>query len=172
MYIAMKIRVVRLQTVLLKYILAEGFALAFLAVLLVGAKINPNESLLPILRIILILFLLIVALYPVFSEVFGSGAIRFEMDETGVTYRKRKTVYHLDWPEVKCITLNPDLLEQLTKRCYICFFAADDACWLRSREEFSERAFGVQYRKGLPEAIAKYTDIEISNLNTIQPEEA
>ncbi|MEA4869243.1 hypothetical protein SDC9_92892 [bioreactor metagenome] len=168
----MKIRAVRLQTVLIKYILAESFSLLFLAVLLIGAKLNPNESLLPVLRIILMLFLLVVALYPVYSELFGSGAIRFEMDETGVTYRKRQTAYHLDWPEIKCISLNPDLLEQLTKRCYICFFAADDACWLRSREEFSEQAFGVQYRKGLPEAIAKYTDLEICNLNAIQPEES
>ncbi len=168
----MKIRVVRFQTVLIKYILAESFALAFLAVLLVGAKLNPNESLLPILRIILILFLLVVALYPVYSEVFGSGALRFEMDESGVTYRKRKTVYHLDWEEVKCISLNPDLLEQFTKRCYICFFAEDDACWLRSREEFNGRAFGVQYRRGLPEAIAQYTDLAICNLCEIRQEKA
>lgn len=39
----MKIRVVRFQTVLIKYILAESFALAFLVVPLVGAKLNPNE---------------------------------------------------------------------------------------------------------------------------------
>ena len=168
----MKIRAVRLQSVLIKYILAEGFALMFLIVLLVGAKINPNESVLPILRVILMLFLLVVALYPVYSEVFGTGSIRFEMDETGVTYRKRKTVYHLDWSEVTCISLNPDLLEQLTRRCYICFFTADEACWLRSREEFNEHAFGVQYRKGLPEAIAQYTNLEISNLDVIETKEA
>ena len=168
----MKIRAVRLQNVLIKYILAEGFALLFLAVLLVGARISPNDSLLPILRIVLMLFLLVVALYPVYSEVFGTGSIRFEMDETGVTYRKYKTVYHLDWAEVTCISLNPDLLEQLTRRCYICFFAADDACWLRSREEFNEHAFGVQYRKGLPEAIAKYSELEIRNLDAIEPKEA
>ena len=59
----MKIRAVRLQNVLIKYILAEGFALLFLAVLLVGARISPNDSLLPILRIVLMLFLLVMGLF-------------------------------------------------------------------------------------------------------------
>jgi len=167
----MKIRVVRFQTVLIKYLLAEFFALPFFVLILVGATLNPNDVLLPILRFVFLAFLLVVILYPVYSEVFGSGSLRFEMDETGVTYRARKTVYHLDWAEVKCISLNPDLLEQLTRRCYVCFFAAEDICWMRSKEEFNARAFGVQYRKGLSAAIQAYTCLEIKNLNVLEPEE-
>ena len=107
-------------------------------------------------------------LSPIFLEKFGLGSEMFHLDESGVTYTTRKVIYHLDWTQVNHIMLSPDQYGRNTKNCFICFYAEDIPRWMPMRSDYTPTAFGLQYRKGLPELIAKYTDLEIENLEMIQ----
>lgn len=109
------------------------------------------------------------ALIPIFLELFGFGSFRFTISDKGVSYRARRTRYRLRWDEVQRIALCPGLLGFTTKNSFLCFFADDQPRRVSGRAEFSRSAFGVQYRKGLPELIARYTDMQIENLDAIEP---
>ena len=72
------------------------------------------------------------------------------------------------WAEVQRITLAPDLYDRVSRRSYLVFYAEERPRPVTGRSEFHPHAFGLQYRKGLPEAIAKYCDLEIENLSVIE----
>jgi hypothetical protein len=101
---------------------------------------------------------------PVWITRYGFPSLKFTVDEQGVSYIMRKQTYRLDWDEVRHVILYPDRYGRLTKNCFICFVADETPPLINSREQFNERVFGVQYRKGLPEYISKYCDKPIQGL--------
>ena len=66
------------------------------------------------------------------------------------------------------IIVTPDLYGRVSKRSYIVFYAEDEPQLIGARSEFHAGAFGLQYRKGLPEIIKKYCDLPIENLEAIE----
>ena len=164
----MNFRVVSPKITLMIYLGIELLALPFF--ILIAFGIGPYQYILemPDFRLPLLLFLSVAIVIPVYFEFYSFGALRFRMDEAGVTYKMQKNEYHLSWSEVKHITLNPDAPEQLSTGRYLCFFADNEPTAVTARSGFNARAFGLQYRKGLPEAIAKYCDLKIENLIVVQ----
>jgi len=119
-------------------------------------------------RLIQLLFLFVAILLPLYFEHYSFGALWLRLDEAGVTYRTRQIEYYLSWNEVKRISINPDAPGQLSTGLYLCFFADEEPITIVARSGFHARAFGLQYRKGLPEIIKKYCDLPIENLDAIQ----
>lgn len=101
-------------------------------------------------------------------ELFGFGALRFLITKRGVVYQKRRLRYRLAWEDIQHVILTPDLYGRVSKNCYIVFYADEDPRLVSGRSEFHPRAFGSQYRKGLPEIIKKYCDLPIERLDTIE----
>lgn len=164
----MKLRVVSPRTTILTYLLIELFAITFF--LLVWRNLSPYGvfSIMQVLQYGLLVIVGLFTLIPVALELIGFGSHRLSISEKGVSYRARKTRYRLGWEEIDHIALCPSLLGQTTKSSYVCFFADDRTRRVSGRAEFSRSAFGLQYRKGLPELIAKYCDLPIENLKEIQ----
>jgi hypothetical protein len=133
------------------------------------AGISPDDTTLEVISWIFIIVLqLFLALSPLLIERTDFGSERFLLDGTGVTYLSRKTTYHLDWAQVQYVALNPNPYGRFTKNCFICFYADDAPEWMPMRADYTSTAFGLQYRKGLPEIIAQYCSLPIENLERIQ----
>lgn len=164
----MKLRVVSPRETIVKYAMVEVFAILFF--LLVLRNLTPYRyfSVMQLLQYSLLGVVVLFLLLPIGVELFGFGALRFLLSKRGVTYRNRKLRYRLAWDEVRHIVLAPDLYGRISKRSYLVFYADDDPRPVTGKSEFHERAFGLQFRKGLPEAIAKYCDYPIENLDVIQ----
>ena len=164
----MKLRVVSPFETIVKYVLIELFAVAFL--LLVLRNLSPYQyfSVMQVLQYGLLFVVVLFLLLPVFVELFGFGSARFVLSSRGIVYQTRKTKYKLRWDEIERVILSPDLYGQVTKRSYILFYADEEPALVRNRSEFHPRAFGIQYRKGLPQEIASYCPLEIENLSKIE----
>ena len=164
----MKLRVVSPRETIIKYLLIEGFAILFF--LLVLRNLTPYRyfSVMQVLQYALLGVVGLFILLPVWVELFGFGSVRFLLTKRGVLYQKRGLKYHLPWAEVQRITLAPDLYDRVSRRSYLVFYAEERPRPVTGRSEFHPHAFGLQYRKGLPEAIAKYCDLEIENLSVIE----
>ena len=109
-----------------------------------------------------------ILLSPVWITKYGFPSLRFAIDEDGVSYITRKCTFHLKWDEIPYIILYPDRYGRFTKNCFICFVADEVSPLISSREQFNASAFGVQYRKWLPEYIGKYCDKPIQGLEYLQ----
>jgi hypothetical protein len=109
-----------------------------------------------------------ILLSPVWITKYGFPSLRFTIDEDGVSYIMRKCTYHLNWDEIRYVILYPDRYGRFTKNCFICFVADEFPPIISGREQFSDRVFGVQYRKGLPEYIGRYCDKPIQGLEYLQ----
>lgn len=163
----MKLRVVSPRETIIKYVMIELFAISFL--LLVLRNLTPYRyfSVMQLLQYALLFFVGLFILLPVFVELFGFGSARLVLSSRGVIYQTRRTKYKLAWEDVSRVVLSPDLYGQVTKRSYVVFYAAETVNQVRNRSEFHPRAFGLQYRKGLAEIIAKYSALEIENMQLI-----
>jgi len=164
----MKLRVVSPLETIVKYLMIEVFAVLFLLLLLRNLTPYRYFSVMQVLQYALMGVVILFILLPVGVELFGFGALRLLITKRGVTYQKRKRKYRLAWDEVQRIVLAPDLYGRVSKRSYLVFYADEEPRAVTGKSEFHERAFGLQYRKGLPEAIAKYCDLPIENLELIQ----
>ena len=163
----MRIRVVSPKVILFIYLGTELLAIPFFILILFGIGPYQYMNEMPDLRLLLLLFLSVSIVLPLYFEFFSFGSLRLKIDEYGVTYHSRQEEYHLPWSEVKRIALIPDAFGEYATTPYVCFFADEEPRTIKARAEFNPRAFGVQNRKGLPEMIAKFCDIEIENLNVI-----
>ena len=164
----MKLRVVSPRETIIKYVMIELFAISFL--LLVLRNLTPYRyfSVMQLLQYALLFFVGLFILLPVFVELFGFGSARLVLSSRGVIYQTRRTKYKLAWEDVSRVVLSPDLYGQVTKRSYVVFYANEEPMLIRNRSEFHPDAFGLQYRKGLENAIAKYCDLQIENLSQIE----
>ena len=150
------------------YFLIELLALPMLG-LFVYVGFSPEDSTFEVVSwIFLIALQLFVALSPLLIEKYSFGAEWFHLDASGVTHVSRKATYHLDWAQVQHIWISPDRYGRFTKNCFICFYAEEVPRWMPMRSDYSPTAFGLQYRKGLPEIIAQYCSLPIENLDAIQ----
>jgi hypothetical protein len=164
----MKLRVVSPFETIVKSAMVEVFAILFLLLLLRNLTPYRYFSVMQLLQYSLLGVVCLFILLPVGVELIGFGALRFLMNKRGITYKNRKTRYRLTWEDVQHIVLAPDLYGRVSKRSYLVFCADDEPQPVTGKSEFYERAFGLQFRKGLPEAIAKYYDVPIENLEMIQ----
>jgi len=164
----MKLRVVSPLETIVKYLMVEVFAVLFLLLILRNLTPYRYFSVMQVLQYALMGVVCLFILLPVGVELFGFGALRLLITKRGVTYQKRKRKYRLAWDEVQRIVLAPDLYGRVSKRSYLVFYADEESRAVTGKSEFHERAFGLQYRKDLPEAIAKYCDLPIENLEMIQ----
>ena len=150
------------------YFLIELLALPMLG-LFVYVGFSPEDSTFEVVSwIFLIALQLFVALSPLLIEKYSFGAEWFHLDASGVSYVTRKVNYHLDWAQVQHICISPDRYGRFTKNCFICFYAEEVPRWMPMRSDYSPTAFGLQYRKGLPEIIAQYCSLPIENLEAVQ----
>lgn len=163
----MKLRTVSPRTTILTYLLIELFAVSFFLLLQRNRTPFRYFSVMQALEYALLAIVLVFMLIPVYLELFGFGSIRFILSKRGVSYQKHGLRYRLAWSDVRRVILAPDLYGRVTKGSYLVFYADEAPRQVRGRAEFNSRAFGVQYRKGLPEAISKYCDLEIENLDAI-----
>ena len=164
----MNLRVISPRLRFWVYFLIELLALPLL-VLYFYIGISPDDSTFDVICLFFLIALqLFVALFPLLIEKYDFGAEWFHLDASGVTYTSRKVTYHLDWAQVQHIMLSPDAYGRFTKNCFICFYAEEIPSWLPMRSDYTPTAFGLQYRKGLPEVIAQYCSKEIYNLDAIE----
>lgn len=164
----MNFRVVSPRMTWIIYLGIELFAIPFFFLLLFDIGPYQVYDSIPGARLIQLLLLCVALVLPLYFEFFNFGSLRLQMDEVGVTYKSRQVEYHLSWNEVKRISINPDAPGQLSTGVYLCFFADEEPKTIVARSGFNSRAFGLQFRKGLPEAIAKYCDLPIENLEIVQ----
>ena len=164
----MKLRVVSPFETIVKYLMIELFAIPFF--LLVLRNLTPFRyfSVMQVLQYALLAAVALFILLPVWAELFGFGSARFVIGNRGVVYQTRRIKYKLAWEEIERVVLTPGLYGQVSKRSYVVFYADAEPTPVRNRAEFHPRAFGVQYRKGLSKAIAKYCDLPIENLDVIR----
>ena len=163
----MKLRVVSPLETIFKYVLIELFAIPFF--LLVLRNLTPYRyfSVMQLLQYTLLFAVVLFTVLPVWVELFGFGSARLLLNSRGVIYQTRRIKYKLAWEDVQRIVLTPSLYGQVSKRSFLVFYADVEALPARNRSEFHPRAFGAQYRKGLPEAIAKYCNLPIENLEIV-----
>ncbi|MEN6635467.1 MAG: hypothetical protein ABFC56_06430 [Clostridiaceae bacterium] len=150
------------------YLLIELLAVPFLVLYLYAGFSSLDTTVETVCWVFIIALQLFMVLSPLLIEKYSFGAEWFHLDASGVTYTSRKVTYHLDWAQVQHIMLSPDRNGSTTKNCFICFYAEELPRWLPMRSDYSPTAFGLQYRKGLPEIIAQYCDKEIYNLDAIE----
>jgi hypothetical protein len=163
----MKLRVVSPRETIIKYLMIEIFAILFFLLILRNLTPYRYFSVMQVLQYALLGIVALFILLPVWVELFGFGSARFLLSSRGVIYQTRRTKYKLSWSEIERVILMPDLYGQVTRRSYLVFYADEKPNQISGRSEFHPRAFGLQYRKGLPEAIAQYCDLEIENLDAI-----
>ena len=164
----MKLRVVSPFETIVKYVLIELFAIPFF--LLVLRNLTPYRyfSVMQLLQYALLFVVALFILLPVWVEFFGFGSARLLLNSRGVIYQTRRIKYKLAWADVQRIVLTPSLYGQVSKRSFLVFYADAEALPARNRSEFHPRAFGAQYRKDLPDVIAKYCDLPIENLDLVE----
>ncbi len=164
----MKLRAVSPLETIVKYLMIELFAIPFF--LLVYKNLTPYRyfSVMQALQYALLGAVALFILLPVYLELFGFGSIRFVLSKRGVIYQKRRLRYRLAWEDVKHIALCTNLYGRVSRRCYLVFYADENPRLITGRSEFHPRAFGMQYRKGLPDVIATYCDLSIENLDAIE----
>ena len=164
----MKLRVVSPRETITKYAIIEVFSILFFLLILRNLTPYRYFTVMQLLQYALLTAVGLFVLIPIWLELFGFGSIRLILSKRGVVYQKRRLRYRLAWGNVRRIIVTPDLYGSLSKRCYVVFYAEEDPHPVGGRSEFHARAFGAQYRKGLPEAIAKYCDLPIENLDAVQ----
>ena len=164
----MKFRVVSPRITWIIYFGIELLAIPFFFLLLFDVGPYQVYDGMPGMRLIQLLILCVAIVLPLYFEYYSFGALWLRVDESGVTYRTRQVEYHLSWDEVKHISINPEAPNQLSTGLYLCFFADEEPKPVVARSGFHARAFGLQYRKGLPEIIAQYCSLPIENLEAIQ----
>jgi len=164
----MNFRVVSPRVTWFIYLGIELLAIPFFLLLLFDIGPYQMYDSMPGVRLIQLTLLCVAIVIPLYFEFYNFGSLRLHMDASGLTYKSRQVEYHLSWNEVKRISINPDAPGQLSTGVYLCFFADEEPKTIVARSGFNSRAFGLQYRKGLPELIAKYTDLEIENLDIIE----
>ena len=164
----MKLRAVAPRETIIKYGLIEVFSILFF--LLVLRNLTPYRyfSVMQVLQYTLLTVVGLFILIPVWLELFGFGALRFLITKRGVVYQKRRLRYRLAWEDIQHVILTPDLYGRVSKSCYVVFYADEEPRLVSGRSEFHPRAFGLQYRKGLPKIIKKYCDLPIERLDTIE----
>ena len=162
----MTMSVIRPSNIITTFCLNYFFTIPFFIAMLVTGNWGRDHSYIEaIIRWFLIIFIFcIFILMPVWNGKWGFAAMRFKINENGVAYIKRNTFYYLKWDEVEYIILYPDQYGRMTKNCLICFVADKVPPMLNGYKEFNERAFGVQWRKGLEETIREYTDKPIRGI--------
>lgn len=163
----MKLRVVSPRETIVKYVMIELFAIPFF--LLVLRNLTPYRyfSVMQVLQYALLFAVALFILLPGWAEWFGFGSARLVFSTRGIVYQTRRVKYKLAWENVSRVVLSPNLYAQVGKRSYVVFYADEEPTLIRTRSEFHERAFGLQYRKGLETQISKYCDLEIENLDMI-----
>lgn len=164
----MKLRVVSPRETIVKYALIEGFSILFFLLILRNLTPYRYFTVMQLLQYALLVAVGLFILIPVWLELFGFGSIRLILSKRGVMYQKRRLRYRLAWDDVQRIIVTPDLYGRVSKRSYIVFYAEDEPQLIGARSEFHAGAFGLQYRKGLPEIIKKYCDLPIENLEAIE----
>ncbi len=164
----MKLRVVSPRETIVKYALIEGFSILFFLLILRNLTPYRYFTVMQLLQYALLVAVGLFILIPVWLELFGFGSIRLTLSKRGVMYQKRRLRYRLPWENVRRIIVTPDLYGRVGKRSYIVFYAEDEPQLIGARSDFHARAFGLQYRKGLPEIIKKYCDLPIENLKAIE----
>ena len=164
----MRLRVISPRLRVTIYFLIELIVLPFFVLTIYGGVPSYESTIEFISWLFVFLLFLFWLLSPFFMEKFGLGSEWFMIDASGVTYTSRKATYHLDWEQVNHIMLSPDRNGRTTKNCFICFYAEEVPRWMPMRTDYTATAFGVQYRKGLPEIIAQYCGKEIYNLDAIE----
>ena len=150
------------------YFIIELLAVPFLAMYLYAGFSSLNTTVETVCWVFIIALQLFAVLSPIFIEKYSFGAEWFHLDASGVSYVTRKVNFHLDWAQVLHIYISPDRYGRFTKNCFICFYAEEVPRWMPMRSDYSPTAFGLQYRKGLPEIIAQYCSLPIENLEAIQ----
>lgn len=160
----MKLRVVSPRETIFKYALIEVFSILFFLLILRNLTPYRYFTVMQLLQYALLVAVGLFILIPVWLEQFGFGSIRLILSKRGVTYQKRRLRYRLAWEDVRRIIVTPDLYGRVGKRSYIVFYAEDDPQLIGARSDFHAGAFGLQYRKGLPEIIQRYCDLPIENL--------
>lgn len=164
----MKLRAVAPRETIIKYGLIEVFSILFFLLILRNLTPYRYFSVMQVLQYTLLTVVGLFILIPVWLELFGFGATRLIITKRGVVYQKRRLRYRLAWEDIQHVILTPDLYGRVSKNCYIVFYADEDPRLVSGRSEFHARAFGLQYRKGLPEIIKKYCDLPIERLDTIE----
>jgi len=164
----MKLRVVSPRETIIKYALIEGFSILFFLLILRNLTPYRYFTVMQLLQYALLVAVGLFILIPVWLELFGFGSIRLILSKRGVVYQKRRLRYRLVWDDVRRIIVTPDLYGRVSKRSYIVFYAEDEPQLIGTRSEFHAGAFGLQYRKGLPEIIKKYCDLPIENIKAVQ----
>ena len=164
----MKLRVVSPRETIAKYALIEVFSILFFLLILRNLTPYRYFTVMQLLQYALLVAVGLFILIPVWLELFGFGSIRLILSKRGVMYQKRRLRYRLAWDDVQRIIVTPDLYGRVSKRSYIVFYAEDEPQLIGARSEFHAGAFGLQYRKGLPEIIKKYCDLPIENLEAIE----
>lgn len=164
----MKLRVVSPRETIVKYAIIEVFSILFFLLILRNLTPYRYFTVMQLLQYALLTAVGLFILIPVWLELFGFGAYRMKLTKRGVAYLKRKLRYRLSWEDVRRIIVTPDLYGSVSKRCYIVFYAEDEPQLVGGRSEFHAGAFGLQYRKGLPEIIAQYCDLPIERLGAIE----
>ena len=150
------------------YFLIEMISVPFFLMTLYGGLPSFDSTFEFVSWLFVVLVFLFAVLSPLLIEKFDFGSERFLLDASGVSYVTRKVNYHLDWAQVQHICISPDRYGRFTKNCFICFYAEEFPRWMPMRSDYSPTAFGLQYRKGLPEAIAQYCSLPIENLEAVQ----
>ena len=164
----MKLRVVSPRETIVKYALIEGFSILFFLLILRNLTPYRYFTVMQLLQYALLVAVGLFILIPVWLELFGFGSIRLLLNRRGVMYQKRRLGYRLAWDDVRRIIVTPDLYGRVSKRSYIVFYAEDEPQLIGARSEFHAGAFGLQYRKGLPEIIKKYCELPIENIKAVQ----
>lgn len=166
----MNMSVIRPSNIIKIYCFNYIFIMPFFIVMLVMDNLGRDHSYIEaIIRWFLIIFIFcIFILMPVWNGKWGFAAMRFKINEIGVAYIKRNTCYYLKWDEIEYIILYPDQYGRMTKNCLICFVADKVPPMLNGYKDFNERAFGVQWRKGLEEIIREYTDKPIRGIEYLR----
>ena len=150
------------------YFLIEMISVPFFLMTIYGGLPSFDSTFEFVSWLFVVLVFLFAVLSPLLIEKFDFGSERFLLDASGVSYVTRKVNYHLDWAQVQHICISPDRYGRFTKNCFICFYAEEVPRWMPMRSDYSPTAFGLQYRKGLPEIIAQYCSLPIENLDAIQ----
>ena len=164
----MKLRAVAPRETIIKYGMIETFSILFFLLILRNLTPYRYFSVMQVLQYALLTVVGLFILIPVWLELFGFGTIRLIITKRGVVFQKRRLRYRLAWEDIRHVILSPDLYGRVSTNCYIVFYADDEPRLVSGRSEFHTRAFGLQYRKGLPKIIAQYCDKEIYNLDAIE----
>lgn len=152
--------VIRPLYIWMSYILFELMSLGlFVLIAIVGPKnirTQIDEWVWPMLEV----FLGLASLMPLWDALWGIGGYldkRFVIDADGVLYYTKRKRFYLRWEEIQHVVLYPDRLGRFKKHCFVCFIATRELpICLYDWHDYSEAAFGIQYR---PELVKKIEEL-------------